>query len=126
MRAQLEDVEPIAPESIEARILIDSRQLRINGHHVNSVFQSGRGGGSCRKGDFDVIVALVRLVKALGVIAERNLLGTARRDSQCTLIWQMDQRRKANASVIIHEAKQRRVIEMGIEIQCERSRGIQG
>ncbi len=114
-RIELEDVEPIAAESVKSPILFDAREARVNGHDFPPVLDPRLGRSSRRKRDPHVAFA-----RAARVVAQHGLLGSLASDPQRALIRQMEQSWKSHGTVSIDDSQQGRMAAMGIELQHHR------
>ena len=120
MRAQLEDVQPIALETAQSRVLVVLAQGRIDCRDLAAILDARLGHGGGGKGHLDEVG--VFRVAAMGVVAQGGLRWAGCRDAQRALIREVQYGREVDRAVLVHQAQQRRMAALGIEVQQQRRR----
>ncbi len=118
-RIQLQDIEPVAPETVEAGIAGDCCDARIDRGNLPAIFDLPSPGGGRGERDSDVARA-----GPAGIVAQGRAFPARGGNTERPLVGKVQERGQADAAVRVEPAQERRMAEARIELQHDRFRRI--
>ena len=112
---QLEDVQPVAAEAVEPRVLVKFQHPRRDRDDFPPILDAGPLRVGRRKEHANELAP-----GPLGVVTQDGVFEIGRGDSDRALVGQMENRRQAHAPLRAELSQERRPAELGVELEDDR------